>query len=192
MGRSRGSLLLTAAVLLGWVWAGSAHGDEVYRWVEKNGSVHFSDSYYDVPPEYRQEVSKSEDFGDRLSIIDGLNEKFGPSPDPALGGPPGDSATPQDSPRAFPDLSDIPDLSDLSKLSLGAGAIVGLVLLVPVLIFVGLAVASVILITACNMVNQEPPSLWRGMWISFASSAVPNIAEALLMWGVDVSRFGMV
>ncbi len=178
-------------VLLGWVWAGSAHGDQVYRWVEKNGSVHFSDSYYDVPPEYQHQVSKSEDFGDRLSIIEGLNEQFGPAHDPAEGGLPGDRAKAQDSARTFPNLSDFSNLSDLSKLSLGAGAIVGLVLLVPVLIFVGLAVASVILITACNMVNQEPPSLWRGMWICFASSAVPDISQALLMWGFDISRFGI-
>ena len=174
-------------VLLGWVWAGSAHGDQVYRWVEKNGTVHFSDSYYDVPPEYQQQVSKSEDFGDRLSIIEGLNEQFGP----AHGGPPGDRAEPQDAARTVPNLSDFSSLSDLSKLSLGAGAIAGLVLLGPVLIFVGLGVASVILITACNMVNQEPPSLWRGMWICFACSAVTNIAQALLMWGVDTSRFGI-
>ena len=178
-------------LLLGWFWAGSAHGDQVYRWVEKNGSVHFSDSYYDVPPEYQQQVSESEDFGDRLSIIEGLNEQFGAANDPAQAGPPGGRAKPQDSLRTVPDLSDLSKFSDLSKLSLGAGAIVGLVLLLPVLIFVGLGVASIILITACNMVNQEPPSLWRGMWICFASSAVPNAAQALLMWGVDVSRFGI-
>ena len=183
-------------VLLAWVWAGSAQGDQVYRWVEKNGSVHFSDSYYDVPLEYQQQVSRSEDFGDRLSIIEGLNERFGPSHDPALGDPTSDPANSQNSARAVPDLSDISklgfsDLSDLSKLSLGAGAIVGLVLLVPILMFAFLAVTSVILITACNMVDQEPPSLWRGMWICFACSAVPNVAQALLMWGVDISRFGI-
>ena len=68
MGRTRGSALLIAVLLLGWVWAGSANGDQVYRWVEKNGSVHFSDSYYDVPPEYQGQVSKTENFGDRLTI----------------------------------------------------------------------------------------------------------------------------
>ena len=192
MGRARGRILLTAVVLLGSVWAGSAHGDQVYRWVEKNGSVHFSDSYYDVPPEYQQQVSRSEDFGDRLTVIEGLNERLGH--DPTQGGPPGEPTNPQDSARTVPDLSrisNLSDLSDLSKLSLGAGAIVGLALLFPVLIFVGLAIASVILISACNMVDQEPPSLWRGMWISFVCSAFPNLVQTLLFWGVDVSRFGI-
>ena len=42
------------------VSASIAHAADVYRWVDKNGSTHFTDDLNKVPSEYRDQVKKEE------------------------------------------------------------------------------------------------------------------------------------
>jgi hypothetical protein len=42
------------------VSASSAYAADVYRWVDKNGSMHFTDDINKVPSEYRDQVKKEE------------------------------------------------------------------------------------------------------------------------------------
>lgn len=37
-----------------------AHGATIYKWVDKNGVINFSDDYEKVPPPYRDQIQKEE------------------------------------------------------------------------------------------------------------------------------------
>jgi len=53
----RRSLIVIAALLL---FASAAFGQEVYRWVDEQGTVHFTDDLGQVPEKYRDKIQKKE------------------------------------------------------------------------------------------------------------------------------------
>jgi hypothetical protein len=53
----RRSLIVIAALLL---FASAAFGQEVYRWVDEEGTVHFTDDLGQVPQKYRDKIQKKE------------------------------------------------------------------------------------------------------------------------------------
>ena len=62
-------------ILLLWVLPSMSHAADMYKWVDKNGSVNFTDDLSRVPPEYRDQIQK-EESGD-------FEETQVPSPAPA-------------------------------------------------------------------------------------------------------------
>jgi hypothetical protein len=53
----RRSLIVIAALLL---FSSAAFGQEVYRWVDEQGTVHFTDDLGQVPEKYRDKIQKKE------------------------------------------------------------------------------------------------------------------------------------
>ena len=50
-----------------WVFVSVSYGDTIYKWVDKEGAVHFTDDYGKIPPEYRNQV-KTEDTGESQKV----------------------------------------------------------------------------------------------------------------------------
>lgn len=65
-----------AALVCAGLLAGSAQAAEVYRWVDENGEVHYSES---LPPDYRDQ---GHDVLNRDGLVIGENQKLTPEPPP--------------------------------------------------------------------------------------------------------------
>jgi hypothetical protein len=64
------------ALLLGGLIAGNVAAAEVYRWVDENGEVHYSES---LPPDHQD---KGHDVLNRQGIVTDENQKLTPEPPP--------------------------------------------------------------------------------------------------------------
>lgn len=140
-----------AAVLL---WAAAA-GARVYKYLDRNGDAHYTDSLQQVPLEYRNQVRDiSPEMQDMtgLQVVPGQKSQGGSSPDEGAG---------------TGDLGDLPDASDLADLTGDGGAIAGLldslgfgvILLALLLIPVFFVVSALIFRLACRLAGEEPPGL---------------------------------
>ncbi len=47
-------------LLISFIFISSAYGVTVYKWVDKDGVVNFTDDYEKIPPQYRDRVQKEE------------------------------------------------------------------------------------------------------------------------------------
>jgi len=56
--------VLTSVFVL-WVFVSTGYADAVYKWVDKNGVVNFTDDYTQIPPQYRNHV-QMEELGEPL------------------------------------------------------------------------------------------------------------------------------
>ena len=57
-----------------WVLVSTGYGATVYKWVDKDGVVNFTDDYTQIPPQYRNQVQK-EELGESMKV-----ETTAPSP----------------------------------------------------------------------------------------------------------------
>jgi hypothetical protein len=48
------------SILIFWVFVSVAYGDVVYKWVDKDGVVNFTDDPTNIPPQYRNRMEKEE------------------------------------------------------------------------------------------------------------------------------------
>ena len=48
------------SILIFWVFVSMVYGDVVYKWVDKDGVVNFTDDPTNIPPQYRNRMEKEE------------------------------------------------------------------------------------------------------------------------------------
>jgi len=175
-----GLLGLLALLCLGALPAAAA----VYKYVDRGGDVHYTDSLSQVPPEYRSQVRDITDDLDRM-------EGFRVIPSDPNAAPAPDEEDDSDAAAAF----------DLGSFGLGGedagGGILetfgfGVVLLGLLAIPLLWVVSALVFKLACRIGGEEPPGLGRACGILFAqglcSSAVGAAVGALgMVMGVDES-----
>ena len=70
--------IITAGVLAAWLHATAVRAAEVYRWVDENGEVHYSET---LPPDYQD---KGHDVLNRDGIVINEDQTLTPPPRPAV------------------------------------------------------------------------------------------------------------
>lgn len=180
------AVFLVATVLLGL--CAQAVEAKVYKYVDRTGELHYTDSIGQVPAEYRNQI---EDITDDLARMDGfrvIEPAGGAAPPPADDG---------DTGMEMPDFG-FGDTSDLDTdggeavagimESLGFGVILLAILAIPVLWIV----SGLVLKLACRISGEDPPGLGRACGILFAQGLVGSAVAAAvagvgMAMGIDES-----
>ncbi len=176
---ARGLPVLVALLWLGW--SGSAEA-RIYKYVDRDGDAHYTDSLQQVPMQYRyqvRDISPEMEENANFRIVEGLN---------------GDAAA--DGGGFEPELD--ADFGDLEGLDADAGMVAGvlenfgfgIVLLFLLAIPVLYVVSALIFKLACRIGGEDPPGLGRACGIllaqGFAGSAVGGVVGGIAgVMGID-------
>ncbi len=188
-------LSLMVAAALSWASTASA---EIYTWVDDHGQTHYTDSYYDVPARYRDQI---EDIGGeleqqgRLSVIEGLNgseEEGGPG-QPA-GAPQGLMAQME---KALAEAQAAQPGGGAPKLDMSALAGVGAVMLIVMLLVIvpiTVGIGALVLKMACSLAGEEPIGLGKAMLVVFMQAIAGGMASgtAQMVALIDPTSPGML
>ncbi len=179
---------LPVVCLVAGLLGASVADARVYKYVDRDGAAHYTDSLQQVPLEYRSQVRdispELDDMGFR--VVEGLN---------GGGARPGEKGAPG---ADFADIADIPDADDLADLGgeaemvsgmlerFGFGLILILLLAIPALF----VLSAVIFKLACRIAGEDPPGLGRACVIllaqGLAGGAVGGIVAGLAaVLGID-------
>lgn len=154
---------------------------EIYKYVDRNGVSHYSDSVSSIPDEYRSQVRDITDEMDRMDgfrVIEGVDGEQPATSDDAH------------EPDTDLDLSGIDfEGADMAKgllESFGFGIVVLVLLAIPIL----WVVSALIFKLACRMAGEEPPGLGRACGILLAQSLCGSAVGAAVggvgaLLGVD-------
>lgn len=159
---------------------GAAHA-EIYKYVDRNGVTHYSDSVSSVPRKYRDQVR---DITDELDDMTGFRVVRG-----ANGGSRAGSNEPGAKPSiVLADLSSFGSDFDAQEAaqklleSLGFGIILIVVLAVPILY----CISAVILRLACRLAGAEAPTFGRACGVLFVQT-IAGMALGAASAGIGVS-----
>lgn len=138
----------------------------IYKYVDRHGISHYSDSYASVPAAYRDQVRDV--AGDveglpRFNVIEGLN------------GGPSDTPDSDDSSGGFGTGFPGADMLAGVLRGLGFGVVLLFLLAIPIL----LAIGGLILQLACRIGGADPPGLGRAIAILFAQSIAGGAVGAI-------------
>jgi hypothetical protein len=171
---------------LGWIaslvlLAASAAAQEIYRYTDEHGRAHYTDSYYEVPERYRDQIAdlagEVEGPGSRLSVLPG----FMAPPEPAQGkGGKGKAGARQA--KAGSDFQEgfARGFSAVTGKSPGAFS-PGLLIFAALLgLLVCLALGGGLLMTACNIVGERPVALGHAMLIVLIQGIAGALASGAL------------
>jgi hypothetical protein len=177
----RGKLLgLCVAGLLGIV-AGVAEAT-IYKYVDRNGVGHYTDSISSIPAEYRDQV---EDITDDLARMDGFRVVPGVGGETPPGAQQGDEGLDAEAPDfdlgGF-DLAGGEGAAAGILESLGFGVILLALLAVPLL----WVLSALVFKLACRIAGEEPPGLGRACGILLAQGLCSSAV------GAAVGGLGMV
>lgn len=172
---------------VGLVLAGPAEA-RIYKYVDRNGEAHYTDSLQQVPLEYRRQVrdiSPEVDAMTGLRVLEGAGEDAGKRSADDAGGL---DASLDTLDLEMAQLGDGSDLMAGLLESVGYGVILLVLLAIPVLY----VVSALIFRMACRVAGEDPPSLGRACGILLAQAfaggaagaAVSGIAMAM---GIDAS-----
>ncbi len=164
-------LLLVAA-------AGRVQADEFYRWQDDRGRSHFSDNYYEVPPQYRDQIEQSPaSFEDQagVSVVEGLDERYVPKD-------PNRAASREPAGVGF-DLAKLKELQAspremLAQVPAWMFVVVALAAALGLLLF--LLLAAAVLRYACSILNEEPPGWLKAMGITLMQGVLGAVAQGTL------------
>jgi hypothetical protein len=169
---------------------------EIYHWVDKTGTPHFSDRAEEVPPAYRDQIVDYEEElegSTRVNIIEGLNR---PSPSP--GAPPGEGVEYSASPSAMPEIGDLSDFAadPTAMLERLQGPMMALaVALTLVLCGFLLAFMAMGLLVGCRLVGQASPGFKKAYGIvivQFLAGLVIGPGVVVIFGPPDISDLGGV
>jgi hypothetical protein len=158
----------------------------VYKYVDRDGDAHYTDSLQQVPLEFRSQVrdiSPELEDATGFHVVEGLN---------------GDGASPGQDAAGMPadlddlDVGDLGDLGDGGEMlsgmleSFGFGIILLLLLAIPVLY----VISALIFRLACSLAGEDPPGLGRACVILLAQGFAGGAAGGLVggiagVMGVD-------
>jgi hypothetical protein len=157
---------------------------EIYKYVDDSGRTHYTDSFYEVPEQYRDQIRDIRtdlDSDNRLSVIEGLNA----SPDTEAGAahseaPEGFMAQMQQAleaaqAQAQAGNSGAPTPADLKNLGGGMliAVIVGMLLMLPVMA----AIAALFLKMACSLSGEEPIGFGKAMLVALMQAIAGGLAS---------------
>jgi hypothetical protein len=172
-----------ACVLLVGLGPGVAEA-RIYRYVDRDGASHFTDSLQQVPLEYRSQVR---DISPEMEQMDGFRVVGG-----ANGTAAGDKSAPAASPGDAGDLAG--DLAAGEEVvsglleSFGFGVILLGLLAIPVLY----VVSALVFKLACRLAGEDPPGLGRACGILLAQGLAGGAASGIvsgiaMVMGLDES-----
>jgi hypothetical protein len=159
--------------------AASTADATVYKYVDRNGVSHYTDSISSIPAQYRDQV---EDITDDLARMDGFRVVPGVAGEkPPAAAAQEDEGLGVDAPDF--DLGDLPGGEGAAGIleSLGFGVILLVLLAIPVL----WVVSALVFKLACRFAGEEPPGLGRACGILFAQGLCSSAV------GAGVSGLGM-
>jgi hypothetical protein len=163
--------------------AASAAADEIYRYTDDHGQTHFTDSYYDVPEQYRDQVQDIsgdvDESGGRVSVVPG----FGAPP-----AQPGAEKAKGKGKRGAKDAGFAAEFQEgfaqgfaaatgKAPSALSPGLLIFLILLVFLTV---LAIGAAFLKTACNIVGERPLLLGHAMLIVLIQGIAGALASGAL------------
>jgi hypothetical protein len=177
----RNRLAWLASLVL--VAAGAAAADEIYRYTDEHGQTHFTDSYYDVPEQYRDQVEDVsgdvEDSGGRLSVVPG----FGSPPAQPGAEKPAKGKGKRGAKEGFAAQFEEGFSQGFAAATGKAPSALspGLLLFMLLLVFLTvLAIGAAFLKTACNIVGERPLLLGHAMLIVLIQGIAGAMASGAL------------
>ncbi|MDJ0868298.1 MAG: DUF4124 domain-containing protein [Myxococcota bacterium] len=141
---------------------------EIYRWVDENGTPHFTDQIEEVPPEHRPRTG---DAADATPSRGSLNVVAGLHPRPAPAAPmPGAAAAPAGGAATQPLAALQGGEPDFGALLSAVGAVssagIAALLIGAVVVFaISLLLLAAFLKLGCRVCGQDPPALGKAMGI---------------------------
>jgi hypothetical protein len=155
---------------------------EMYRYVDRHGQVHFTDEYYEVPEQYRDQVADvAPEYESRgnYSVVPGFGEKPGAKAEKDKKGAKGGKGEKEGIAgklqggvaKHFNQMTGKP----LSAVSPGL-----LVFMALLALLIGLAIAGGILITGCNVAGERAMPLGHAMLIVLVQSIGSGLASFAL------------
>ena len=193
----RGTWLSPLLAVVALCFASTANA-EIYKYVDSNGQTHYTDSFYEVPQQYRDQIRDIRtdlDEDNRLSVIEGLNA----SPDTEAGGaggeaPDGFMAQMQQALEAAQAQSQAgngagPTPADLKALGGGMliAMIIGLLIMVPIMA----AIAAIFLKMACSLGGEEPIGMGKAMLVVVMQAIAGGLASGVSQAVVLISPTSM-
>jgi hypothetical protein len=160
--------------------AASALADEVYRYTDEHGRTHWTDSYYEVPERYRdqlEQVGEAEGRG-RVSVVPGFMAPPEPKGKDGKGKPGAKKEQPGFASGFEAAFSrHFESATGRAPSSLGAGLLIFMIL---VAIAVALAIGAGFLKTACNIAGERPLALGHAMLIVLIQGIAGALASGAL------------
>ncbi|MCP5067933.1 MAG: DUF4124 domain-containing protein [bacterium] len=149
-----------ASVALFWVLAPlSAESAEIYRWVDANGTPHYTDRSEEVPPGFRDQLMGSDELNDiPFNQLDGLNVLPGAADGTSAGEAPASWETPEFS-------GEMAEQAQAWLETAGAVVIGGAIFVGLVLFGLLIAVSALFLLMGCRVVGQEQPGFKKAYGI---------------------------
>lgn len=163
--------------------ASAAAADEIYRYTDELGQTHLTDSYYEVPEQYRDQIEdvsgEVEQGGSRLSVVPG----FGSPP-----AKPGAEKGAKGKAKGGKETGFAAELEEgfaqgfsaatgKAPSALSPGLLLFLILLV---FLTALAIGAAFLKTACNIVGERPLLLGHAMLIVLIQGIAGALASGAL------------
>lgn len=144
---------------------------EMYRYVDDEGRSHFTDSFYEVPARYREqlrEISGDLEADDRLNVIEGLHPRTAQEdeePEPASG---------------FAGVNGVQDLENLDFGQMGLAMLMGAALVFAVVMVMSLFLSALLLRWACRLADVEEPGLLKAMGVCLLQAIGSGFAGGAL------------
>ncbi len=147
-------LLLVGLLALGLFT--SPASAEIYRWVDAQGTSHYTDRPEEVPPEFRKQILGAEEMESiPFNQLDGLNVL------------PGEATSPKEKPGAAEVPFNLQSTQDVEAWFDAAGPVLigGVALAMLVVIGLMFAFTAWILLMACKVVGQDHPGFKKAYGI---------------------------
>jgi hypothetical protein len=164
--------------------AASAAADEIYRYTDEDGQTHFTDSYYDVPEQYRDQVKDIggdvEEGSGRLSVVPGFGSPpVQPGADKAAKGKGKREGKDKGFAAEFQEgfAQGFTAATGKAPSALSPGLLLFMILLV---FLTALAIGAAFLKTACNIVGERPLLLGHAMLIVLIQGIAGALASGAL------------
>lgn len=163
---ARGRILCLGLVL--GAWTTTLQADEIYRWVDSQGRVHFSDSTGDIPEQYRsqlRDISKDLLQNNNIRIIPGLNQP-----------PPGQEDEKKAPAGGFDLLSRLGNLPGPEFIGILIGGVIGL------------WIHGFILTLCCSLAHQREPAMFKAMGVVFLQSVLAGVVGGIVGVGMGIEQ----
>jgi hypothetical protein len=162
------------------LFAAVATAGEMYRYTDKHGRTHFTDSYYEVPEQYRDQIEDiGADYaeGGRLSVLPGFGEQ--PGAKAAADKKKGKKDAKAGGAAGFKEGFEkgFTSVTGVAPGAVSPGLLIFAALLA---FFVMLAIGGGILKTACNIANERPLALSHAMLVVVIQGLASGLASFAL------------
>lgn len=170
--------ILVWAILFAWALAPlAAKGAQIYRWVDSNGTPHFTDRPEEVPPAFRDQLAGNEALADGpfagMGVFDGLDILPGEADGTTVGQTPAGGGNPQLS-------GEMAEHAQAWLKTAGAAVMAGVIFFGLVMVGLFVALSALFLLLGCRVVGQERPGFKKAYGIVL----VQMLAGALVGPGV--------